>query len=119
MLKPLSANPTKWSNRLYTIRRQKSTNCLSVFDHFVRLALKGLKILDTKKLLGAHQILRKFIRQLAFCVSLSLREKCSYSEFFCSVFSHIGTEFGEILLSLRIRSKCGKMRSRKTQNTDT
>ena len=25
-----------------TIRRQKFTNCLSVFDHFVRLALKGL-----------------------------------------------------------------------------
>ena len=25
-----------------TIRRQKPTNCLSVFDHFVGLALKGL-----------------------------------------------------------------------------
>ena len=25
------------------IRRQKPTNCLSVFDHFVGLALKGLK----------------------------------------------------------------------------
>ena len=25
-----------------TIRRKKFTNCLSVFDHFVRLALKGL-----------------------------------------------------------------------------
>ena len=24
------------------IRRQKQTNCLSVFDHFVELALKGL-----------------------------------------------------------------------------
>ena len=27
-----------------TIRRQKPTNCLSVFDHFVGLALKGLKV---------------------------------------------------------------------------
>ena len=27
-----------------TIRRLLSTNCLSVFEHFVRLALKGLKI---------------------------------------------------------------------------
>ena len=27
-----------------TIRRQKLTNCLSVFDHFVGLALKGLKM---------------------------------------------------------------------------
>ena len=25
-----------------TIRRQQPTNCLSVFDHFVELALKGL-----------------------------------------------------------------------------
>ena len=25
-----------------TIRRQKPTNCLSVFDHFVRLAVEGL-----------------------------------------------------------------------------
>ena len=27
-----------------TIRRQKSTNCLSVFDHFVEFALKGCTI---------------------------------------------------------------------------
>ena len=26
-----------------TIRRHQPTNCLSVFDHFVNLALKGLK----------------------------------------------------------------------------
>ena len=30
-----------------TIRWQKPTNCLSVFDHFVGLALKGLNVLDT------------------------------------------------------------------------
>ena len=27
-----------------TICRQQPTNCLSVFDHFARLALKGLKL---------------------------------------------------------------------------
>ena len=27
-----------------TIRRQQPTNCLSVFDHFVVLALKGLRL---------------------------------------------------------------------------
>ena len=27
-----------------TIRQQKPTNCLSVFDHFVVLALKGLNL---------------------------------------------------------------------------
>ena len=32
-----------------TIRRQKSTNCLSVFDHFVGLVVKGLTILFSPK----------------------------------------------------------------------
>ena len=38
--------------------------------------------------------------------SKKIREKCPYSEFFYSV-------------SLRIQSKCGKIRTRKTPNTDT
>ena len=42
-LNPLSANPTKWSNRLKQFVGKLPTNCLSVFDHFVGLALKGLK----------------------------------------------------------------------------
>ena len=29
------------------IRRQQQTSCLSVFDHFVRLALKGLSSVTT------------------------------------------------------------------------
>ena len=38
--KPLSAKLTKWPN---TVKQTNlSTNCLSVFDHFGRLALKGL-----------------------------------------------------------------------------
>ena len=40
---PLGANPTKWSNRLKKFVGKLPTNCLSVFDHFMRLALKGLK----------------------------------------------------------------------------
>ena len=36
---PLTTNPTKWSNTL----KQFVGNCLSVFDHFVGLALKGLR----------------------------------------------------------------------------
>ena len=39
----LSANPTEWSNTRKTIRLQKPTNCLSVFDYFVGSALKGLR----------------------------------------------------------------------------
>ena len=41
-LNPLSANPTKWSNTLKQFLGKLPTNCLSVFDHFVKLALKGL-----------------------------------------------------------------------------
>ena len=39
---PLSANPTKWSNTLKQFVGNLPTNCFSVFDHFVGLALKGL-----------------------------------------------------------------------------
>ena len=44
----------------------------------------------------------------------SLCEKSPKLEFFWSVFSHIWTE-----VSLRIQSKCGNIRTRKTPNTDT
>ena len=42
---PLSGSPTKWSSKLKQL--QQPINCLSVFDHFVGLALKGL-ILTSK-----------------------------------------------------------------------
>ena len=41
-INPLSANPSKWSNTLKQFVAKLPTNCLSVFDHFVGLALKGL-----------------------------------------------------------------------------
>ena len=44
-LNPLSANITKWSNTLKQFVDKMPTNCLSVFDHFVGLALKGLILL--------------------------------------------------------------------------
>ena len=40
---PLSANPEKWSNTLKQIVGNLPTICLSVFEHFMNLALKGLK----------------------------------------------------------------------------
>ena len=43
-INPLSANPTKWSNTLKRFVGNLLTNCLSVFDHFMQLALKGLKL---------------------------------------------------------------------------
>ena len=41
-LHPLSTNPPKWSNTLEQFASNLPTNCLSVFDDFVILALKGL-----------------------------------------------------------------------------
>ena len=45
---PLSANPTKWSNTLKQFVGKLPPNCLSVFVHFVGLALKGLRMLYVK-----------------------------------------------------------------------
>ena len=42
-LNPLSANFTKWSDKLKQFVGNLPTNCLSVFDHFVGLALRGLR----------------------------------------------------------------------------
>ena len=41
---PLSANIKKWSNTLKQFVDKLVTNCLSVFDHFAGLALKGLTL---------------------------------------------------------------------------
>ena len=42
-LNPLSAKFIKWSNTLKQIVSKLPTICLSVFDHFSGLALKGLR----------------------------------------------------------------------------
>ena len=47
--KPLNANITKWSNTLKQFVGKSPTNYLSVFDHFVGLALKGLINLFSKE----------------------------------------------------------------------
>ena len=41
----MNTNPTKWSNTLKQFVASLPTNCLSVFDHFVMLALKGLNMI--------------------------------------------------------------------------
>ena len=54
----LEINPVKHTQ---TIRWQKPTNCLSVFDHFVGLALKGLKLcyMCKRKFFSFSTILQK------------------------------------------------------------
>ena len=46
MFNPLSTNFTNWSNTLKQFIGKLPTNCLSVFDHFVGLALKGLRLMS-------------------------------------------------------------------------
>ena len=41
-LNSLSANPIKWSNTRKQFVNKLPTNCLSLFNHFMKLALKGL-----------------------------------------------------------------------------
>ena len=48
-LNPSSANPTKWPNTLKQFAGKLPTNCLSVFDHFVKSALKGRNYLLKEK----------------------------------------------------------------------
>ena len=48
----------------------------------------------------------------------SLREKCPYSDFSGLYFPAFGLNL-EIYRNLRIQSKCKKVRTRKTTNTDT
>ena len=40
---PLSAKLTTWPNTLKQFAGKLPTNCLSVFGHFMGLAIKGLK----------------------------------------------------------------------------
>ena len=47
ILNPLSAKLIKWSNILKQIVGILPTICLSLFDHFSRLVLKGLTVVDS------------------------------------------------------------------------
>ena len=49
MLNPLSTNPTKLSNTLKQFVGKLPMNCLSVFDHFVKLAFTELTIASQLK----------------------------------------------------------------------
>ena len=64
-------------------------------------------------------LIKKNLYNVLFLDKISLREKCPYSELFWPVFSRIRTEYREILVSLRIQSECGKIRTRIIPSTDT
>ena len=71
----LSTNPTKWSNTLKQFVCNLPTNCLSVFDHFVKLALKGLTHKKMKNLKRFFLLQRKFF-------SLCNLTKLEYATFY-------------------------------------
>ena len=73
-LNPLSANPTKWSNTLKQFPYNLPTNCLSVFDHFMGLVLKGLS--ELRVLLAMNLSLRKLkLRKEPSILQLTKRNK--------------------------------------------
>ena len=61
---PFSANIIKWSNTLKQFVGNLPTNCLSVFDHFVRLALKGIIYLVSVGIRFFNVFSLKYIRGL-------------------------------------------------------
>ena len=63
-INPLSANPEKWSNTLKQIVGNLPTICLSVFDHFVNLAFKGL-MFDLKERTAIAEYLQT---PMTFCI---------------------------------------------------
>ena len=72
----LSANPTKWSNTVKQFLGSLPTNCLSLFDHFVKLALKGLRVSQNIFCLSLSVCLSVWLPAslyLSLCLSLSLK----------------------------------------------
>ena len=71
---PLNASPTKWSNTFKQFAGKLPTNCLSVSDHFVGLALKGIYWIKLQ-----YQVKQVFLMKVFeiffFCAQLS---KCTF-----------------------------------------
>ena len=64
------------------IRRKQPTNCLSVFYHFVGLALKGLKRIELKIILQLFMLnyfrLVKKTRKTEICEILTCKNQFTY-----------------------------------------
>ena len=74
-IKPLSANPTKWSNTLKQFSGNFPTNCLSVFDHFVGLMFKGLSFaLVCLAKVYEHSVLPNVMKDPLLIVRVILRK---------------------------------------------
>ena len=67
-LNSLSTNPTKSSNTLKQVVSNLPTDCLSVFDHFVKLALKGLNLFAT----SSYLLLSLFAMFLSMVITFAI-----------------------------------------------
>ena len=73
VLNPLRANPEKWSNTLKQIVGNLPTICLSVFDHFMNLALKGLSKCFFTLFFTTQTFFANFIHLNSVCQKLALK----------------------------------------------
>ena len=92
-LNPLSANFTKWLNTLKQFVGNLPTNCLSVFGHFVGLALKGsTELIQIFLCMFCNKMLRRFRENDRFFkIFLStyikrLHVRCNLSQNFSHIF---------------------------------
>ena len=92
----LSANPTKWANKLKQFVDNFPTNCLNVFQHFVILAIKWLRLIVylpyKERCLTGYSVnvnVELWIQTTAFptCQTQVYFEKiiCKYQGGFCKV----------------------------------
>ena len=95
MFNPLSANLTKWPNTLKQFVGKLPANCLSVFGHFVNLALKGLRFSKIK--LQRNKECKTFERKSPLPIIHN-----QISEIFFRNIQDIGRAFKILSLSLKV-----------------
>ena len=81
----MSANPTKWPNTLKQFAGKLPTNCLSVFGHFVNLALKGLSVCLFAVTRRRNELVGRLVIYFFFCWRLDFFE---FLKFFKILFFH-------------------------------
>ena len=94
LINPLSVNFTKWTNALKQFVSNLPTNCLSVFGHFVGLALKWL-IKAASIILETGNFLRKTEDKFTF-------QKGNISAYY-STYSPMPTFFPSYFKSIKLR----------------
>ena len=109
-LNHLSANITKWSITLKQYVLKLSTNCLSVFDHFVGLALKGLKL----KIGKSNSVVVVFQPNMRIFETFYIMLRIGYEQSF-SITYYISVEIFFLHKSVKHKNKRKKIRT-KTQS---